>query len=99
MPDNPDSNIAKLEAGSNLPSDKQFYANGFAVGITAADIVVVFLRDNQPIAKINIAHSVAKALSEILASLILSFQKKTKLRIMNVNDLAEKMNQPESDDA
>ncbi len=83
------ANLAALEAGSNLPAEKQLYVNGFAVGMTAADITVVLQNHGQAVGTVVMTHSVAKALSEALDALLKTYQQKTRLKVVNVNKIAE----------
>jgi hypothetical protein len=88
-----------VQAGLQLPNEKKFYANGFSIAISAADVILILLLNNQPIATVNITHSVAKSIVETLGVILKQFEKKTRSKITTLNIIAEKMNITEGNNA
>ncbi len=80
-------NVKQLQDASELPSDKKYYFNGFAVAISPMDCVIVLLHNNQPIALLSTSHTIAKTLATQLNGLIEDLEKKTQQRILRLDEI------------
>lgn len=86
MPDNPNPLKEALESEEII----KIYANGFASFFTNSDIGTVFIRNDKPIAVLNISLTLAKTLVEKLGRMIHDFEKDTDVKILTTTDIDEK---------
>ena len=55
----------------------KIYANGFGVGLTNADIIIIFQRFGpNPVAVVNLSYTLAKTLAQRLGALVSEFEAK-----------------------
>ncbi len=55
----------------------KIYANGFSLGLTNADTQMVLMLFGRPIAVLSFSYTLAKTLSQKLATLVTEWEKKT----------------------
>ena len=77
MADKPKQSEAEnaVEKAVEDPQIPKIYANSFGVGLTNADIFVVFQRFGQrPVAIVNLSYTLAKTLAQRLGTLVAEFE-------------------------
>jgi len=65
----------------------EIYVNGFANGLSHADVVTAFMRNGRPAALINMSYTTAKTYSIMLAQLISQFEEKTDRSMLTSMDV------------
>jgi len=86
MPEN-DSFQAQLQAGSDLPSDRKFYFNGYTIAMTPTDIEIVLQLNNKPVATLNTSLTIAKMLAIVIDGFVKDYESKTGQRILTLDEL------------
>lgn len=77
MADTPKQSEAELsvEKAIDDPQVPKIYANSFGVGLTNADIFIVFQRFGpRPVAVVNLSYTLAKTLAQRLGTLVAEFE-------------------------
>lgn len=62
--------LAALAAAQSDPAVARIYANGFAVGLTNADAVIVLQLSGHPVAIVNLSYTLAKTLAQRLGRIV-----------------------------
>jgi len=84
-----DNDVQKqLQAGLELPLEKQLYFNGFATAVGAADVVIVLQRNGEPILTLNTSLVIAKELVTKLQGLIHGYEDKTNQKVMSLDEFS-----------
>ena len=66
-----------VNAALSDPNVPKIYTNGFGLGLTNADIIIVFQRFGPaPVAVVNLSYTLAKTLAQRLGSLVSEFENK-----------------------
>jgi hypothetical protein len=66
-----------LDAALDNPDIPKLYANAFAVGLTNADMFIIFQKFGQrPAAVVNLSYTLAKTLAQRLGALVAEFEAK-----------------------
>jgi len=81
----------QLQDGFALPSEFKLYANAFAAGSSQADVVVVFQKNGEPIAVVNMSYTIAKSLAVKLTDLMKDFEEKVGQTILTTDDIGSAM--------
>ena len=63
------------------------YFNGFQIGLSGGDVLVVAERNAQPVAMFNVSYTVAKTLALALSSVIRTLEEKAGREIMTTHDV------------
>ena len=71
------ASIVRFENLVLNPSIPKIYANGFSVGLTAADAHIVFLLNNIPVGTLNLSMTAAKSLNNVISEMVSKFESKT----------------------
>lgn len=74
------------EAISGTPS---LYANGFSIGVTNADVVLVLARANRPVQTVHMSYTLAKTLHLKLSDVIEEFEGATGRVMLTTDDVDE----------
>lgn len=77
------------------------YANGFEVGLTAADVRINLLTNGNLVASLNLSFTSTKTLAQVLSNLMRDFEAVSNHPIMpieEVNEYLEKFKQPHKDE-
>ncbi len=93
MTDSPDQQalFARiLEQGITLPEERKFYFNGVAVATSPADVVIILLRNNQPIATLNASHVTAKTFANNILQNLTKFEDLTGQTVLTLDEIAAK---------
>ncbi len=80
-----------MQKALELPPEKKFYSNGFSIGLSPADLVVVLLQNNQPTAVVHMSHTAAKSLIEKLQIVIRDFEAKTDQNILTIDEISSRL--------
>lgn len=68
---------------------QRVYANGFALGLTNADITVVLQQNAQPIAVLNLSFTLAKTLAQRLGRVVSEFEEKLSTTLVTTDKIDE----------
>jgi len=71
------------------PQTASFYANGFEIAATGADLVVTFVHNGRPFATMNLSFTTAKALGAGLSQLVAELEEKSKTKVLSVEEVAK----------
>jgi hypothetical protein len=82
--------ISKMNAALQSPVIK-LYANGFLMGQSASDVVVVLTTNGAPSGILNLSYISAKSLSNDLSKLITEFETATGEKVPTAKEVGEKM--------
>jgi hypothetical protein len=75
----------------------KIYANGFSVGMSNADIVVVFQRFGpNPVGVVNLSYTLAKTLAQRLGRLVAEFERQIGQDILTTDRIDEAMRKSET---
>jgi hypothetical protein len=73
-----------------------FYANGFEVGITGADVCLTLSLNNRPLATINLSFITAKALGGALSGLVKDLEDKSRTKVPSAEEVARALQMPKA---
>jgi hypothetical protein len=74
------------EAISN-PAIAKLYFNGFTLGITNSDVILLTKQNNNPTVVFNISLTTAKTLAKKLSELVINFETNAELEIMTTDNI------------
>ena len=63
------------------------YTNGFSIGLTNADVVLVWARSNRPIQTVHMSYRLAKTLHLKLAAVVKEFEKAVDKKLLTTDDV------------
>src|SRR5262249_32122749 len=66
---------------------QRLYANGFALGLTNADVSIVLQQFGRPLAVLSLSYTLAKTLSEKLATLVAEWETRTGQRLVTTDQI------------
>jgi hypothetical protein len=87
MPEPADIYQTQLQAGFELPPDKRFYFNGYAVAWSPTDITIILLLNNQPIATLQTSPTIAKTLTKVMEGLIQDYENRTGQKVLTLDEV------------
>jgi hypothetical protein len=79
--------VDPLDEALNTPDVQHLYANGFALGLTTADVSIILKQFNRPFAVMSLSYTLAKTLSEKLARLVAEWETKTGQRLVTTDQI------------
>jgi hypothetical protein len=91
MAESPDSSTQLqllLQTGLELPAEKKFYFNGFAVVTSPSDVIITLLQNNRPIALLYTSHGTAKTLVTKVGTSLTDLEEKTGQQILTLDQIA-----------
>lgn len=94
-----EARAGKIVAALEQQAVPDVYANGFTVGLTNGDIVVVLERNGLPVTVVNMSFTISKTLVEKLGELVARLESTSKHDIMTTAQLdraLQLINQPAS---
>lgn len=93
MAQNDPRQIAKklIEKGSEIPTDRHLYANGFAFSIQPTDVRMTLLLEDRPVGVIRMSHSAAKTLMTQMTAVFKQFEDDTQITILPIHEIQSKM--------
>ena len=94
MPE-PDKNQQTLKKASSDPDVAKVYANGFTLGLSNADVCVIFQQRGEPVALVDLSYTLAKTLVQRLGVLVNNFELTTGQSLLTTDEIDAKM-QPKS---
>jgi hypothetical protein len=68
-----------------------YYANGFEVAVSGADVCITLAQNNRQIGTVNLSFISAKALGSSLSALIKELEEKSQTKIPSVEEVAKAM--------
>lgn len=71
-----DTTAQVLQAAVADTSIPRTYANGFALGLTNADITIVLQRNGQPVTVLNLSYTLAKTLAQRVGRLVAELEER-----------------------
>ncbi len=77
---------------------QNIYFNGFALGLSNADINAMLLLDGQPVGRLNMSFTTAKTFVELLGDLMVKLEFVTKQHIMTTRQVEEGLQKLRSSD-
>jgi hypothetical protein len=84
---NPES-IDILKIATSDSSIPKIYANGFAVGLTNADVSIVLQLSGQPVALLNISFTLAKTLAQKVGGVVGTFEKAIQQNLVTTDEVS-----------
>ena len=80
----PDEEALRSATSQSIPN---IYANGFQIGLSNSDAFIVFQRQGQPTAVLNISYTLAKTLHTKLSTVVTEFEALTKRNMLTTDDV------------
>jgi len=71
------------------PQTASFYANGFEISATGADLVVTFIHNGRPFATVNLSFTTAKALGSGLSQLVADLEDRSKTKVLSAEEVVK----------
>jgi len=68
-----------------------YYASGFGVEVSGADVCVTLAQNNKQICTVNLSFTSAKALGNALSGLIKELDEKSRTKVPSVEEVAQAM--------
>lgn len=84
--------MAEPPSSLTVPTDThKIYANGFAIGMTNADVCIVLQRSGQPEAVVNVSYTLAKTLAQSLGQLVTEWESATGQKLQTTHTIEQKL--------
>src|SRR5664279_1609004 len=78
-----------VQAALGDASVPKLYANGFAVGLTNADVVIAFQLQGKPAAILNLSFTLAKTLAQRLSGVVSELEAKLDTKLVTTDKIDE----------
>ena len=78
-----------LKIARSDPSIPKIYANGFAVGLTNADVTIVLQLSGQPVALLNISFTLAKTLAQKVGGVVSAFEEAIQQNLVTTDEVSK----------
>jgi hypothetical protein len=85
---NPES-IDILKIATSDSSIPKIYANGFAVGLTNADVAIVLQLSGQPVAILNISFTLAKTLAQKVGGVVSALEEAINQNLVTTDEMSK----------
>lgn len=77
-----------LASANRDPEVPKVYCNGFVNAVGPGDITTMLLRNDRPVAVLNMSFTVAKTLAEMLGRAIADLEQDANIRVPSVHEVA-----------
>ncbi len=78
--------VATIES-VDTPDVPHLYSNGFQIGVSNADVILVLKLNNQPMATINMSYTLVKTLHQKTGDLVSKFEKAVDRKMLTTSDV------------
>jgi len=90
MPESPEEKKMGQFISSNINiSIPSSYANGFQIGLSLTDVVIVLAINGRTFQNLNIPLPVAKSMAEALDTIIADYENKTKTTVQGLKEMEQ----------
>ena len=86
-PTRPSDTAARLQEAVVSGELPVVYANGFSLGLTNADVVIVLMRNARPAQVVNMSYTLAKTLHTKLARVVEDFEASAGRNLLTTDDV------------
>ena len=71
------------------PQPASFYANGFEISVTGADLIITLVHNGRSFATLNLSFTTAKALGAGLSQLVADLEERSKTKVLSAEEVAK----------
>lgn len=87
----PDSIQGLLTSTADDPGIPKLYCNGFVNAVGPGDITVLLLRNERPVAMLNMSHTVAKTMVTMIGRAVAQLESDAGIKVPTISEIAQQL--------